>query len=128
VDFFETVKKLYKDKGDEEALNVARSLLFDIAHAIGKADARNFHKRMKLKDPVEKLSAGPVHFSHSGWAFVDIFPESNPTPDENYFLIYDHPFSFESDAWIKSGKKSDFRMVRGEFWRNLGLIGNNVPG
>jgi len=108
IDFFETVKKLYKDKGDEEALNVARSLLFDIAHAIGKADARNFHKKMKLKNPVEKLSAGPVHFSHSGWAFVDIFPESNPSPDENYFLIYDHPFSFESDAWIKSGKKSDF--------------------
>jgi PAS domain S-box-containing protein len=108
VDFFETVKNLYKDKGDEEALNVARSLLFDIAHAIGKEDARNFHKKMKLKDPVEKLSAGPVHFSHSGWAFVDIFPESKPTPDQNYFLIYDHPFSFESDAWIKSGKKSDF--------------------
>jgi signal transduction histidine kinase/CheY-like chemotaxis protein/HPt (histidine-containing phosphotransfer) domain-containing protein/predicted hydrocarbon binding protein len=108
VDFFETVKNLYKDKGEEEALNVARSLLFDIAHAIGKADAKNFHKRMHLKDPIEKLSAGPVHFSHSGWAFVDIFPESKPSPDENYFLIYDHPFSFESDAWLKAKKKSDF--------------------
>jgi two-component system sensor histidine kinase/response regulator len=108
VDFFETVKNLYQDKGEEEALNVARSLLFDIAHAIGKADAKNFHKRMHLKDPIEKLSAGPVHFSHSGWAFVDIFPESKPSPDENYFLIYDHPFSFESDAWLKAGKKSDF--------------------
>ncbi len=107
-DFFETVRKLYKDKGDEEALNVARSLLFDIAHAIGKADAKNFHKKMKLKNPIEKLSAGPIHFSHTGWAFVDIFPESNPTPDENFYLIYDHPFSFESDAWLKSGKKSDF--------------------
>jgi PAS domain S-box-containing protein len=107
VDFFETVKNLFKDKGDEEALNVARSLLFDIAHAIGKADAKNFHKKMKLRDPIEKLSAGPIHFSHSGWAFVDIFPESKPSPDENYYLIYDHPFSFESDAWIKSGKKSD---------------------
>ncbi len=108
VDFFETVKNLYRDKGDEEALNVARSLLFDIAHAIGKADAKNFHKRMDLKDSIEKLSAGPVHFSHSGWAFVDIFPESKPSPDENYFLMYDHPFSFEADAWLKVGKKSDF--------------------
>jgi signal transduction histidine kinase/CheY-like chemotaxis protein/HPt (histidine-containing phosphotransfer) domain-containing protein/predicted hydrocarbon binding protein len=108
VDFFETVKNLYQDKGEEEALNVARSLLFDIAHAIGKADAKNFHKRMHLKDPIEKLSAGPVHFSHSGWAFVDIFPESKPSPDENYFLIYDHPFSFESDAWLRAGRKSDF--------------------
>jgi signal transduction histidine kinase/CheY-like chemotaxis protein/predicted hydrocarbon binding protein len=108
VDFFETVKNLYKDKGEEEAINVARSLLFDIAHAIGKADAKNFHKRMHRKDPIEKLSAGPVHFSHSGWAFVDIFPESKPSPDENYFLIYDHPFSFESDAWLKARRKSDF--------------------
>jgi two-component system sensor histidine kinase/response regulator len=108
VDFFETVKNLYRDKGDEEALNVARSLLFDIAHAIGKTDAKNFHKKMGLKNPIERLSAGPVHFSHSGWAFVDIFPESRPSPDENYFLIYDHPFSFESDAWMKAGRKSDF--------------------
>jgi two-component system sensor histidine kinase/response regulator len=108
VDFFETVKNLYRDEGDEEALNVARSLLFDIAHAIGKTDAKNFHKKMDLKSPIEKLSAGPIHFSHSGWAFVDIFPESRPSPDENYFLIYDHPFSFESDAWMKAGRRSDF--------------------
>ncbi len=109
IDFFETVKSLYKDQGEEEALNVARQLFFDIAHAIGKQqDAKSFHNKMKLKNPVEKLSAGPIHFSHSGWAFVDIFPESRPTADENYYLIYDHPFSFESDAWEKAGKKSDF--------------------
>jgi predicted hydrocarbon binding protein len=107
IDFFETVMNLYKDAG-EEAINVARNMLFDIAHAIGKADAKNFHNKMNLKSPIEKLSAGPVHFSHSGWAFVDIFPESKPLPDESYFLIYDHPFSFESDAWVKAGKKSDF--------------------
>jgi len=108
IDFFETIMNLYEDLGPEKAVNVARSLLFDIAHAIGKMDARNFHKQMRLEDPIEKLSAGPVHFSHSGWAFVDIFPESRPTPDEDYYLIYDHPFSFESDAWIKAGKKAHF--------------------
>ncbi|MBL7995579.1 PAS domain S-box protein [bacterium] len=108
VEFFEMIKNTYRDKSEEEALAVARSLLFDIAHAIGVADARSFHKKMKLKDPIEKLSAGPIHFSHSGWAFVDIFPESRPTPDENYYLIYDHPYSFESDSWIKAKKKVDF--------------------
>lgn len=108
VDFFETVRNLYKDAGEEEAVSVARSLLFDISHAIGKMDARNFHKKMGLENPIEKLSAGPIHFSHSGWAFVDIFPQSKPSPDENYYLIYDHPFSFESDAWQKAGKKPDF--------------------
>ena len=108
IDFFESIKNLYKDQGEEEAFNVARQLLFDIAHAIGKQDAKNFHKKMELKDPIEKLSAGPVHFSHSGWAFVDIFAESRPAPDESYYLIYDHPFSFESDAWLRSARKSDF--------------------
>jgi PAS domain S-box-containing protein len=108
IDFFETIKNLYKDQGEEEAFNVARQLLFDIAHAIGRQDAKNFHKKMKLKDPIEKLSAGPVHFSHSGWAFVDIFAESRPAPDESYYLIYDHPFSFESDAWLRSARKSVF--------------------
>ncbi|MFH0731513.1 MAG: PAS domain S-box protein [Candidatus Omnitrophota bacterium] len=108
VDFFDTVKSLYSDYSENEAIDVARQFLFDIAHVIGKQDAKNFHEKMKLKDPIEKLSAGPVHFSHTGWAFVDIFAESKPSPDENYYLIYDHPFSFESDAWLKAGKKTDF--------------------
>jgi PAS domain S-box-containing protein len=108
VDFFDTIRNLYKGIGDKEAINIARSILFDIAHTIGKMDARNFHKKMHLEDPIEKLSAGPIHFSHSGWAYVDIFPESKPSPDENYFLLYDHPFSFESDAWIQAGKQTEF--------------------
>jgi predicted hydrocarbon binding protein len=107
VDFFETVRDLYKEAGDEEANRIARDFLFDLAHAIGKMDARNFHEKMNLKDPIAKLSAGPIHFAYTGWAFVDIFPESKPSPDENYYLIYDHPFSFESDAWHNAGKKSD---------------------
>jgi len=108
VDFFETVAALYEKEGKEEANNIARQLLFDIAHAIGKQDARSFHKKMNLQDPIEKLSAGPVHFAHAGWAFVDIFPESSPSPDENCYLIYDHPYSFESGAWRAAGKKPDF--------------------
>jgi two-component system cell cycle sensor histidine kinase/response regulator CckA len=108
VDFFDTIKDMFKDFGDEKASEIARSLLFDVAHAIGKMDAKNFHQKMGVQDPIEKLSAGPIHFSHTGWAFVDIFPQSRPTPDENYYLIYDHPFSFEANAWEKSGKKSNF--------------------
>jgi diguanylate cyclase (GGDEF)-like protein/PAS domain S-box-containing protein len=108
IEFFDLVTSLYQDKGPDEARSVASNLLFDLAHAIGKADARTFHERMGVKEPIEKLSAGPIHFSFAGWAFVKIFPESNPTPDENYFLIYDHPFSFESDAWLRKGRKSDF--------------------
>jgi signal transduction histidine kinase len=108
VEFFDLVISLYQDKGPTEARGVASNLLFDVAHAIGKADAQAFQRRMGLEDPIEKLSAGPIHFSFSGWAYVDIFPESHPSPDDEYFLIYDHPFSFESDAWRKRGRKSEF--------------------
>ncbi|HYM61791.1 MAG TPA: EAL domain-containing protein [Thermoanaerobaculia bacterium] len=107
VEFFNLVTSLYRDRGPEEARGVANNLLFDIAHAIGRADARSFHSRMKAADPIDKLSTGPIHFSYSGWAFVKIFAESNPSPDESYYLIYDHPFSFESDAWLRRGQRSE---------------------
>ena len=106
VEFFDLVTSLYEDKGPDEARGVASNLLFDVAHAIGKADAQAFHKKMRLADPIEKLSAGPIHFSYSGWAFVDISPESHPSPDSDYYLIYDHPYSFESDTWLRRGRRS----------------------
>jgi len=105
VEFFDLVTSLYQDKGPEEARTVASNLLFDVAHAIGKADARSFHDKMGVTDPIERLSVGPVHFSFSGWAFVEILPESHPSPDQDCFLIYDHLFSFESDAWKQHGRK-----------------------
>ena len=108
VEFFEVIKKLYSDRSEKEALVLARDLLFDIAHAIGVADARNFHAEMNLRTPIEKLSVGPIHFAYSGWGVVDILPESNPVPNENYFLIYNHPYSFESQAWQATGRKSTF--------------------
>ena len=105
-EFLNSIKDLYKDRGEEEALSIGKNILFDMSHVLGLEDARNFHKKMKLKDPLSKLSAGPVHFAYTGWAFVDILPGSKPTPDENFFIKYRHPYSFEADSWIKSGKKS----------------------
>jgi signal transduction histidine kinase/CheY-like chemotaxis protein/predicted hydrocarbon binding protein len=105
VDFMALVERIYGDARLDEANEFANSILFDLAHAIGKSDAKNFHTRMGLVDPIAKLSAGPIHFAYSGWAFVDIFPESVPAPDESYCLVYDHPYSFEADAWLHSGKR-----------------------
>jgi two-component sensor histidine kinase/predicted hydrocarbon binding protein len=105
-EFLNTIKRLYKDRGEEEALNIGKNILFDVAHVLGLEDAHNFHKKMKLKDPISKLSAGPVHFAYTGWAFVDILPESSPSPDEKFFLKYHHPYSFEADSWIRAKKKS----------------------
>jgi diguanylate cyclase (GGDEF)-like protein len=107
VEFIELVMRLYQDQGPEQAQSVASNLLFDLAHAIGHADALSFRKKMGVSDPIDNLSAGPIHFAFSGWAFVDISPESRPSPDENYFLLYDHPYSFESHSWLAQGKRSD---------------------
>ena len=87
-EFFDMMTQLYRDRGEKEARTFAFNFLFDIAHSIGKADARSFFKKMKVTDPVERLSAGPVHFAYTGWATVQIHPLSRPTPDENFYLIY----------------------------------------
>ncbi|MBN8696889.1 MAG: response regulator [Bacteroidetes bacterium] len=107
TDFLNTIQLLYADRGEKEAMSIGKNFLFDIAHVIGINDAVNFHTKMNLTDPISKLSAGPVHFAYSGWAYVDILPESNPSPDDGFYMIYDHPFSFEADSWMRSGKKSD---------------------
>lgn len=101
--FLETIQRLYADKGETEAFAIGRNFLFDYAHVIGLHDARDFHARMHVTDPIAKLSAGPIHFAYSGWAFVDISADSHPTPDENFCLIYDHPYSFEADSWKRAG-------------------------
>jgi two-component sensor histidine kinase len=106
LEFLNSISHFYRDRGKEEALNIGRNILFDLSHMLGMEDARNFHKKMGLHDPISKLSAGPVHFAWSGWASVDILKESRPTPDEDYYIKYHHPYSFEADSWVKAGKKS----------------------
>jgi signal transduction histidine kinase/CheY-like chemotaxis protein len=105
VEFYDMVRSIYGEEAD--APSVAHSLLFDIAHAMGLADARAFAERMGVTDPIARLSAGPIHFAHAGWAFVDISAESQPTPDDAYYLLYDHPYSFESDSWLIAKKATD---------------------
>jgi two-component sensor histidine kinase/predicted hydrocarbon binding protein len=106
-EFFDIIRELYKDKGKDEATRIGNNFLFDIGHVLGQKDARNFHQRMKLSEPIQKLSAGPVHFAYTGWANVEILPESSPTPDENFFLRYYHHNSFEAQSWKRSGRKSE---------------------
>lgn len=105
-EFMDVFKEFYSNYPVEEALRIGNNFLFDIAHVLGKKDAKDFHKKMDLTDPIEKLSAGPVHFAFTGWANVEILPESNPVPNEDYFIKYIHHNSFEAQAWIKAGRKS----------------------
>ena len=87
---------------DEMAQEAADNFLYMLAKSIGEEDAKHFEEKQHITNPIEKLAAGPIIFNYAGWAFVDILPESKPTTDENYFLVYEHPYSFEAEAFIKS--------------------------
>jgi two-component system, cell cycle sensor histidine kinase and response regulator CckA len=108
VHFLDYIKGMYPALDEREALEAASAVLFDMAHCIGMADARAFHAATKMHDPIAKLSTGPIHFAYTGWAFVDILADSSPTPDDDYLLVYDHPHSFEADAWLGTKSKVDF--------------------
>jgi signal transduction histidine kinase/CheY-like chemotaxis protein len=105
VEFFGLVAALFGPGRDVEAEAFAQGILFDLAHAIGKADARNFHTQMGLVDPIDRLSAGPVHFAHAGWAKVEISAESQPEAGDDYYMLFDHTYSFEADAWVRAGQR-----------------------
>ena len=100
IELHEELRKTFGEAG-------ARQIRYKIARACGMRDAKMFHERLKIEDPTMKLALGPVHFAHVGWASVDIFPESAPQPNEDYFLVYDHPYSFEAAAYEANGIKSD---------------------
>lgn len=107
IDFLDTLVQLYADRGEEQALTISRGFLFDIAHTIGKNDARTLSEKLDSRDPLEKLSAGPVHFAFTGWSLVDIKPSSNPVPDEDFCLVYEHPYSFEAASFVHAKRRSE---------------------
>jgi len=107
VEFVDMVRSRFPASRSQEAEQLARSLLFDLAHSAGLTDARTFAERMGLSDPVERLSAGPLHFAHTGWAFVQLHPECHPVASDDYLLVYDHPYSFEAAAWQAQGRKPE---------------------
>ena len=101
IELHEELRKTFGEAG-------ARQIRYKIARACGIRDAKMFHERLGVDDPAMKLALGPVHFAHVGWANVEIFPESAPQPNEDYFLAYDHPYSFEAASYVANGIKSDF--------------------
>lgn len=106
VEFTELLTSIYSEGSEAEARRLAANLLFDLGHAIGKSDARHFHAHMGITDPVERLSIGPVQFAFSGWASVKLDPRSRVMPNENYYLLYEHPYSFEADSWLRRGRQA----------------------
>jgi PAS domain S-box-containing protein len=108
VEFFDMVVKLYEDRADSNAAAIAHGLLFDLSHAIGRADARAFHERFGDDSLEDKLAIGPVHFAHTGWATVELLAESRIVFGRAFRLIYNHHNSFEAEAWLEAKGGAEF--------------------
>ncbi|HVH47089.1 MAG TPA: ATP-binding protein [Labilithrix sp.] len=107
IDFLDTLVELYADRGEREALAIARGFLFDIAHTIGLHDARAIHDRLGSQDPLERLSGGPVHFAYTGWSLVTILEASRPVPNDDFCLVYEHRYSFEAASFLRAGRGTE---------------------
>jgi son of sevenless-like protein len=83
----------------------AREFVYNTAREIGCSDSASFSKRLGLTEGLDRLASGPVHFAHAGWALVDILEDSRPTEDDEYFLHYYHPNTFESEVVRQRNKK-----------------------
>ena len=106
-EFIDFIVERYADRPKHEAISIGNNFLYDNAKVIGTRDAVAFHNKLGLSAPIEKLSAGPIHFAFTGWANVEILADSNPSPDENFLLKFIHHNSFEAQSWIKSKKKTE---------------------
>lgn len=82
----------------------AREFIYNTAREIGRADSAAFAQKESVDDPLFRLASGPVHFAHAGWAFVVIHDDSNPAPNDEFFLHYDHPNTFEAEVVVKEGR------------------------
>jgi predicted hydrocarbon binding protein len=85
----------------------AAEFIYNTAREIGKSDSADFAERLQVQDEIERLSAGPIHFAHAGWARVEILDDSAPAPSDSYFLHYIHPNTFESEVLKTQNRKTD---------------------
>lgn len=106
-EFVDFVKEKYADIPEENALSIAHNFLYDNAKVVGRRDAIDFHERLKLTEPIDKLAAGPIHFAFTGWANVELFPECNPVANDDYFLKFTHHNSFEAQSWKRKKELSE---------------------
>ncbi len=97
----------FKALSESFGADAAREFIYNTAREIGRSDSAAFSAALKLTDGLDRLSSGPVHFAHAGWAQVEILGDSAPATDASYFLHYRHPNTFESEVVRRRGEKLD---------------------
>ncbi|HOU52671.1 MAG TPA: response regulator [Myxococcota bacterium] len=105
-ELFQLIHEILEADPDSEA--VALDLAYDLAHAIGRNDARWFQQRFPESDPSERFFLGPAHFALTGWGDVELDEASRLEPGPGFLLRYVHRHSFEADVWLEHGSAALF--------------------
>jgi predicted hydrocarbon binding protein len=103
IDFFDLIKQNYPSIDSDEIFRAAGKARYQMSKTMGVSDAKVFKDKMKVQEPLDRLAAGPIHFAYTGWAKVKIYDNSRPVSDDNYYMEYEHPNTFESESWLKKG-------------------------
>ncbi len=82
---------------------VAFELVYTMAWDIAKTDSQTMSARRGVTDPLGKIAIGPPFFVMCGWGGVTLHADSRPSPDDDCFFHYEHPYTFESEALLKRG-------------------------
>jgi hypothetical protein len=100
---------VYLKKALDEILdpNGRNIIMYKLGFAIGNAEAMRLKELLDLEPGPEHLIAGPIFAAHAGFVFVKFLPGSNPVPNEEYVLHYDHPGSFEAVYWKEKVGKTE---------------------
>jgi len=93
--------------GNEYGDLAAEKIIYKLGRAAGLKDAEDYMKKFKLEKGNSALAGGPVNFALSGWAKVNILPETRLPMNEDFFMIYEHPFSFESNSYLNENIKTE---------------------
>lgn len=76
------------------------TIIYQIGKACGQADAVFMAEKLGLSSPEMKLAVGPVTFMLEGFARVEVMPESNPVPNDEFLLVVSHPNSYEAESFM----------------------------
>lgn len=89
--------------GAEEALK----FWYRMARMLGEEDSRAFCAARNIEDDMARVSTGPIHFAYTGWARVEIDDRSSPTNDDNHYVEYTHPNTFEAESFLSAGQAAE---------------------
>ncbi|MFW9848378.1 MAG: V4R domain-containing protein [Candidatus Thorarchaeota archaeon] len=78
--------------------------MYRVGKAFGRSEAQRMIPKLQLGNVVERVAAGPIYAAYSGFVRVRLLPGSNPTDDNDYLLVYEHPNNFEAQFWKSEGR------------------------